>query len=127
MLGVEASTDVEGMSSTWAIQGSQATVLTAPSERRGSSPTSWSRSAHLNGAIEPGSAINQLDLAAEIGMSTTPLREALRRLSAESLVVLDAHKDATVAPLTVEEGRNIIEIRVELDALAVAGGSAANR
>jgi len=74
----------------------------------------------LDGSLVPGSVVNQAALAQQIGMSTTPLREGLRRLSAEGLIRLDAHRDATIAPLSAEEARHIIEMRTELDPLGVA-------
>jgi DNA-binding GntR family transcriptional regulator len=48
----------------------------------------------------------------------TPLREALRRLKSEGLVELDAHRDAHIAPLRVEEARDLLELRKSLDPLA---------
>ncbi|MCF6472138.1 GntR family transcriptional regulator [Nonomuraea sp. MG754425] len=74
----------------------------------------------LSGALLPGSVIAQAQLAREIGISTTPLREALRRLKSEGLVELDAHRDARVAPLAAEEARDLLELRRSLDPLAVA-------
>ncbi|MGW0203189.1 GntR family transcriptional regulator, partial [Nonomuraea sp. NPDC003201] len=44
----------------------------------------------LSGKLLPGSVIAQAQLARDIGISTTPLREALRRLKSEGLVELDA-------------------------------------
>lgn len=72
----------------------------------------------LTGEIPPGSVFSQTMLAQEIGVSTTPLREALRRLAAEGMVQLDSHRDARVTPLTAEEGRNLYVIRENLDPLA---------
>ena len=72
----------------------------------------------LTGDIPPGSVFSQTMLAQEIGVSTTPLREALRRLAAEGMVQLDSHRDARVTPLTAEEGRNLYVIRENLDPLA---------
>ena len=46
----------------------------------------------LSGSLAPGATINQERLAADLGLSITPLREALRRLEAEDLVTLSAHK-----------------------------------
>ena len=46
-------------------------------------------------------------------MSTTPLREALRRLAAEGMVELKSHSDARVASLTAEEARDLYVIRGE--------------
>ncbi len=73
----------------------------------------------MSGAIPHGSPVSQEALAAEINVSTTPLREAMRRLASEGLVILDAHRDARVAPLTAEEARSLFEIRQQLDPLAV--------
>ncbi len=74
----------------------------------------------LSGVLPPGSVIAQVTLARDIGISTTPLREALRRLKSEGLVALDAHRDARVAPLSAEEARDLLELRRSLDPLAVA-------
>ncbi|MEU6644032.1 GntR family transcriptional regulator [Saccharomonospora sp. NPDC046836] len=74
----------------------------------------------LSGEFLPGSVINQATLARTIGISTTPLREALRRLKAEGLVELDAHRDARVAGLRAEEARDLYEVRRSLDPLAAA-------
>ena len=64
--------------------------------------------------------INQATLARTMGISTTPLREALRRLKVEGLVHLDAHRDAHVADLSAEEARDILELRRSLDPLGAA-------
>lgn len=72
----------------------------------------------LSGELEPGAVINQTTLAREIGISTTPLREALKRLKQQGLVELDAHRDARVARLDAEEARDLLEVRRSLDPLA---------
>jgi DNA-binding GntR family transcriptional regulator len=72
----------------------------------------------LSGELEPGAVINQAVLARQIGISTTPLREALKRLKQQGLVELDAHRDARVAPLDAEEARDLLEVRRSLDPLA---------
>jgi DNA-binding GntR family transcriptional regulator len=73
----------------------------------------------MSGALPSGAVLNQEALAAELDVSTTPLREAMRRLSSEGLVVLGAHRDARVAPLTAAEARSLYEVRQQLDPLAV--------
>jgi DNA-binding GntR family transcriptional regulator len=73
----------------------------------------------MSGALAHGAVLNQEALAAELDVSTTPLREAMRRLSAEGLVLLGAHRDARVAPLTAAEARSLFEVRQQLDPLAV--------
>jgi DNA-binding GntR family transcriptional regulator len=79
----------------------------------------------LSGDLGPGAVVNQARLATEIGISTTPLREALRRLKQQGLVELDAHRDARVAPLDAAEARDLLELRQSLDPLAA--GLAAQR
>jgi DNA-binding GntR family transcriptional regulator len=79
----------------------------------------------LSGELHPGAVIQQRDLASRIGISTTPLREALRRLKSEGLVELDAHRDARISPLRAEEARDLLELRKSLDPLAA--GLAAHR
>ncbi|TFV48122.1 GntR family transcriptional regulator [Blastococcus sp. TF02A_35] len=72
----------------------------------------------LSGELGPGDVLPQASLARTIGMSTTPLREALRRLKQEGLVELDAHRDARVRPLDADEARDLLELRQTLDPLA---------
>jgi DNA-binding GntR family transcriptional regulator len=72
----------------------------------------------LSGELEPGAVLPQAALARTIGMSTTPLREALRRLKQEGLVELDAHRDARVRPLDAGEARDLLELRRSLEPLA---------
>ncbi|TYL51747.1 GntR family transcriptional regulator [Nocardioides sp. BGMRC 2183] len=74
----------------------------------------------LSGEFEPGVVLQQAQLAKTIGISTTPLREALRRLMSEGLVELDAHRDARVSALTAEEARDLLEVRLSLDPLAAS-------
>ena len=79
----------------------------------------------LSGELAPGAVLNQVTLARQIGVSTTPLREALRRLAQQGLVELGAHRDARVAPLDATEARDLVELRQDLDPLAA--GLAAQR
>jgi DNA-binding GntR family transcriptional regulator len=72
------------------------------------------------GALPAGEPINQEELAASMGISVTPLREAIRRLAAEGFVVLAAHRDARVAPLSAEEARSLSEMRIPLESLAAS-------
>ncbi|HVV24345.1 MAG TPA: GntR family transcriptional regulator [Pseudonocardiaceae bacterium] len=72
----------------------------------------------LAGELTPGQSISQEQLAADLGVSTTPLREALRRLDAEGLVSIDAHRDARVSSLNADEARSLFEVRERLDPLA---------
>ena len=83
------------------------------------------RSRILKGTLAPGSAVNQEALAADLGVSITPLREALRRLEMEGLIRLEAHRTMIITPLTSQELDEMYAIRTELDPFA-AGLAAAN-
>lgn len=69
----------------------------------------------LGGALAPGSALNQEELAALLGVSTTPLREAIRRLESEGLIHAHAHRDVTVAPLDLEGMTQLYEVKQRLE------------
>jgi DNA-binding GntR family transcriptional regulator len=79
----------------------------------------------LTGVLPPGLNVNQESLAADLGVSITPLREALRRLEMEGLIRLEAHRTVVIAPLTGRELDELYVIRIELDSLA-AGLAGAN-
>ena len=70
------------------------------------------------GALAPGEVLNQEQLAADLGVSTTPLREALRRLEVEQLVVIAAHRAVFVAKLSQQELNELYEARIPLDSTA---------
>src|SRR5882757_9180652 len=72
----------------------------------------------LLGTLEPGSRVDYVQLSASMGVSITPLREALRRLEADHLVVRNAHRDVVIAALTREEAAELVTVRRELDLLA---------
>jgi DNA-binding GntR family transcriptional regulator len=76
------------------------------------------RQAILTGRIAPNEAINPKEIAAELDMSVIPVREALRRLEQEGLIVIRPHIGATVRDLPVAELRENLLIRSELEALA---------
>jgi DNA-binding GntR family transcriptional regulator len=73
----------------------------------------------LHGLLEPGSRVDYVQLSAALGVSITPLREALRRLEADHLVIRNAHRDVVIAPVTQEEAAELVAVRHELDLLAV--------
>src|SRR5262249_31149876 len=84
------------------------------------------RSRILKGTLAPGSAVNQEALAAKLGVSITPLREALRRLEMEGLIRLEAHRAMSITPLTSRELDEMYAIRAELETFAarLAGANA---
>ena len=77
----------------------------------------------VGGVIAPGSRINEVHLARDLGVSRTPLREAIARLVREDALVTVPRVGAFVRPLTVEEFDQIYPIRALLDpeALRLAG------
>jgi len=72
----------------------------------------------LTGVLMPNSTIDQEHLAFEIGYSTTPLREALRRLEAEGWVLCSAHREMRVSPTSRREIEELYLLLSELDVLA---------
>ncbi len=79
------------------------------------------------GELAPGSRINESSLATELGVSRTPLREALFRLEQEGFVRADMARGFLVMPLTAREIREIYPILWSLEGLALrsAGHAAA--
>jgi DNA-binding GntR family transcriptional regulator len=72
----------------------------------------------LSGDLAPGSRLAQNELADNLEMSITPLREAVRRLSSEGLVEVDAHRDVRIAQMSAKEARQLFEVRLSLDPTA---------
>lgn len=68
----------------------------------------------------PGQRIVEKDICAEMGISRTPLREALNRLALEGLVELRPYRGYVIAPLTVEGFRELCELRRILEPEAAA-------
>ncbi len=68
-----------------------------------------------SGALEPGERLDQEDLAARLGVSRVPLRQALVRLQADGLVVSRPHAGATVAPLSLADAEDIYAARAALE------------
>lgn len=74
----------------------------------------------LEGELPPEASLDQEALAENLGLSTTPVREALRRLESERLVVNRAHRDTVVAPLSLDIVEDVYSVRLSLDPLAAA-------
>lgn len=72
----------------------------------------------ITGRLAPGDKILVAELASEIGVSPTPLREALKVLATEGLVELMPNRGARVAPITVEQTRALFEVIAGMEALA---------
>jgi len=78
------------------------------------------RESILTGRIPAGARIGELDLARQLSVSRTPIREALSRLAAEGLVELSPNRGARVSSWTAEELREIFEVRLCLEPYAVS-------
>jgi DNA-binding GntR family transcriptional regulator len=76
------------------------------------------RSRVLNGEIASGERLRQESLAAEFGVSRTPVREALRQLQAAGIVELQPNRGAVVRGPSVRDIREAYEVRAELEGLA---------
>jgi DNA-binding GntR family transcriptional regulator len=72
----------------------------------------------VKGQLQPGDRLRQDELAETFGVSTMPIREALRQLQAEGLVSFQPRRGAAVASLSVSEYEEIYRIREELEILA---------
>ncbi|WP_460363699.1 GntR family transcriptional regulator [Actinocorallia lasiicapitis] len=68
--------------------------------------------------LAPGDRLVERDLAAELNVSRIPLREALRMLAAEGLVLIVPGKGALVAPFTPADVKNLFDVREVLESLA---------
>lgn len=74
----------------------------------------------LSCTLKPGERLIEKKLCEELGISRTPLREALNRLSHEELVSFQPHAGYRVAPITLEGFRNLSELRAILEPQAAA-------
>lgn len=77
------------------------------------------REAILKGDLRPGERLMELQLAAKLGVSRTPIREAIRMLEQEGLAVTIPRKGAEVARMTEKNMEDVLQIREALDELAV--------
>ena len=78
------------------------------------------RQAILRGEMEPGERLMEIQLAQKLGVSRTPIREAIRKLELEGLVIMIPRKGADVAHITEKDMRDVLEVRCTLEELAVA-------
>ena len=77
------------------------------------------RQAILKGELAPGERLLEVQLADKLGVSRTPVREAIHKLSQEGLVVLIPRKGAEVASISEKSLRDVLEVRLALETLAV--------
>ena len=77
------------------------------------------REAILRGDLVAGERLMELQLAAKLGVSRTPIREAIRMLEQEGLAITIPRKGAIVAGMTEKDMQDVLEIREALEELSV--------
>ena len=75
------------------------------------------RQSILTGELKPGERLMEIHLADKLGVSRTPVREAIRRLELEGLVTMFPRRGAEVAQITEKSMSDVLEVRRTLDAL----------
>lgn len=78
------------------------------------------RDAIIVGELRPGERLMEVQLAEKMGVSRTPVREAIRKLELEGLVAMLPRKGAHVAELSIKDMMDVLEVRASLDGLATA-------
>ena len=77
------------------------------------------RRAIMQGDLKPGERLMEIKLANRLGVSRTPIREAIRKLELEGLVTMVPRKGAQVAEITEKDLKDVLEVRIGLEELAV--------
>ena len=72
----------------------------------------------LTGKIAPGTRMMEVELAESLGVSRTPVREAIRKLEKEGLVIIEPRKGAHAAQISVKDMVEILEVRQDMEGLA---------
>lgn len=78
------------------------------------------REAIFNGTLKPRERLMEVQLAQELGVSRTPVREALRKLEQEGFINIIPRKGAYVAELSLKDIEDVFEIRIALEGLAAS-------
>ncbi|HTW84560.1 MAG TPA: GntR family transcriptional regulator [Candidatus Sulfotelmatobacter sp.] len=81
------------------------------------------REAILTGRYQPGERLVQEELAERFGISRIPLREALRALEGEGLVIISPHRGTIVRPLSPKDVVDLYDVRLALETLAARRGA----
>ncbi|MDO4633831.1 MAG: GntR family transcriptional regulator [Eubacteriales bacterium] len=77
------------------------------------------RKAILKGDLKPGERLMEIALAQKLGVSRTPVREAIRKLELEGLAIMIPRRGAIVADITIEDLEDVLEVREALEVLAI--------
>lgn len=73
----------------------------------------------LTGKLKPGERLMEIQLANKLGVSRTPIREAIRKLELDGLVIMIPRRGAEVAQITLKDLKDVMEVRCALDVLAI--------
>lgn len=112
---------------TWGWGDGTLTMQVALSDTAEQTAPSFSKAAYayevvrrkiLDGAYQPGDRLRLAELARELNLSEMPVREALRLLQKDGLVVMRLHRGAEVARLSFERGLEVTEARMRLERAA---------
>lgn len=78
------------------------------------------KEAIIEGKLKPGERLMEMQLAERLGVSRTPIREAIRKLELEGLVVMVPRKGAYVTDVSLKDIIDVLEIRASLEGLAAS-------
>lgn len=78
------------------------------------------RQSIVEGKLEPGKRLMEIQMAEQLGVSRTPIREAIRKLELEGLVVMVPRKGAYVADVSIKDVLEVLEVRMVLEGLAAS-------
>ena len=78
------------------------------------------REAIIDGSLKPGERVMEVQLAEKLGVSRTPVREAIRKLELEGLLIMVPRKGAYVADVSFKDVLDVLEIRASLEGLAAS-------
>lgn len=76
------------------------------------------RAAILSGDVRPGAKTSQAELARDLDVGRTPLREAVRMLQSEGLIVTEPNRRVVIASLSIEDAEELYVLRVALEVAA---------
>lgn len=79
------------------------------------------RSSILSGELAPGDRLIETQLAEQLQVSRTPIREAIRQLQREELIIGDTGSGLRVASMSIEDAAQLYDCRLVLEQLAIAG------
>jgi DNA-binding GntR family transcriptional regulator len=102
------------------IGGSDATAAAIGTASAAEHAYEVTKRAIIRGDLAPGTMTSELLVCQQLGLSRTPVHDAFLRLAAEELLSLESRKGAVVRPMSPREGRDVLEMREAVEAMAAA-------